>query len=185
MQPIDDNLFRKTLGRFASGVTVVTVKTEAGEPHGMTASAFSSLSLEPPLVLVCVKKENQTWKHLVGAEGFAVNLLSRTMETLSNRFAGGTVSADGQWTPWPEEKSKFTDVSFSLGTQSGAALLEGCLGHLDCSMEQVLDGGDHSIFVGRVHSAAAGGDSNDEPLIYFSGRYRQLESEEGENKSVD
>ena len=169
---MDSKLFRNALGCFASGVTVVTMRKAGEGDHGMTASAFSSLSLDPPLILVCVQNTNQTHGMLEAAGHFAVNVLSREQETLSNRFAGGIVDADGNWTPWPVERDKFEDLSFQRGADcGGAALLEGSLAQLECQLEAVLPGGDHGIFVGRVVTAHVGAG---DPLLYAQGRYRHL-----------
>ena len=97
---MDSEKFKRALGSFASGVTAVTVRTPEGHDHGMTASAFSSLSLDPPLVLVCVKVENSTHQYLEEASGFAINLLGAGQQALSNRFAGGIVDDDGQWSSY-------------------------------------------------------------------------------------
>ena len=173
---MDSDRFKRALGSFASGVTAVTVRTEEGQDHGMTASAFSSLSLDPPLVLVCVKVENSTHEHLEKASGFAINLLGAGQQALSNRFAGGIVDGDGQWSPWPAERDKFEDLHFSRGEASGAALLDGALACLDCSSYEALGGGDHTIFVGRVEGIRFPEDADPEPLVYFQGQYRKLDS---------
>ena len=171
---MDSNAFKKALGRFACGVTVVTMKTQSGANHGMTASAFTSLSLEPPLVLVCVKTDNLTHKHLKVADGFTVNLLTRDQEVLSNRFAGGTVADDGSWIPWPEEKDKFEGLNYTYGTFGDAPILEGTLAALDCIMHQAYEGGDHTVFIGRVEEAHFPDGEVPEPLLYFCGGYRSL-----------
>ena len=155
--------FKAALGRFASGVTVVTVADGDGD-HGMTASAFTSLSLDPPLVLVCVTKGNTTHDKLSAAKGFGVNILGRHQVSVSNRFAG--------W--WKEGVSKWEDLQVARGDASGAALIEGSLACLDCSSWNTADGGDHTIFIGKVEGITLGpGDRGDQdPLLYFSGGYR-------------
>ena len=175
MQSIDPKLFKKALGHFASGVTVMTVSKD-GADWGMTASAFCSLSLDPPLVLVCVKKGNTMWEMLQGSPGYAVSVLTTEQEEWSNRFAGGLVDAEGNWTPWPEERSRFEGIDFVRGEASGAALLPGAIAHLDCIHEGQLDGGDHTIFVGRVVGAVSAERGEGDPLIYQGGRYRSLKS---------
>ena len=171
MPDVDASLFRAALGCLTSGVTVVTVRDAEGGDHGMTASAFTSLSLEPPLVLVCVKAGNSTYGLIESSSSFAVNILARSQEECSNRFAGGIVGADGKWTPWPMDRDRFEDLDFSRGEHSGAALLEGSLAALDCSLEAILPGGDHGIFVGRVQGATLGEGEGLEPLLYSSGGY--------------
>lgn len=162
---VEADLFKAALGRFASGVTAITVHHD-GKDHGMTASAFCSLSLQPPLVLVCVKKGNHTHKLLEEAGAYAINLLDQAQESVSNRFAG--------W--WEEGKSKWADLDVSRGPVSGAALIGGSLASLDCTLHSVLDGGDHSIFVGEVQNAVLNGEDRDalNPLLYFAGSYRTI-----------
>ena len=168
---IDAKNFKRALGKFASGVTVITVRSPDGEDHGMTASAFSSLSLDPPLVLVCIKNENQTYELIEKAGSFAVNILGRHQEAESNRFAGGYIDAEGHWQRWPEGRDKFEDLVTTRGEVSGAALIEGSLARLDCRLEHILAGGDHGIFVGRVEGAQVLDSDDSAPLLYFGGRY--------------
>lgn len=162
---VDAPTFKAALGRFASGVTVVTVADAAG-PVGMTASAFTSLSLDPPLVLVCVQKKARFHARLLAAEGFGVSLLASSQKSASNAFAG-----------WgPDAADPFAVAPARPGAHSGAPLLDAALAVLDCVRVAVHDGGDHSIFVGRVEAATvpdapAGGPA---PLLYFAGKYRHL-----------
>lgn len=179
MEPNSKN-FRAAMGRFASGVTVVTVRAADGRDHGMTASAFSSVSLKPPLILVCIKNENHTLSLVEDTASsyhhkFAVNLLAREQESLSNRFAGGYIDENGSWQRWPEEKDKFEDLNINRGTTSGAVLLDGALASLDCTVEHMYDGGDHKIVVGRIHDIIL---SEDTPkaLLYFSGKYGDFQA---------
>lgn len=157
--PIAPADFKAALGRFPAGVTVITVATPEGD-HGMTASAFCSLSLDPPLVLVCVKKVNTTHGLLEGAAGFGVNLLAQDQMGLSNRFAG--------WGPQPEDR--FEDQGDERGAVSGARFLPGSMASLDCTLYGTRDGGDHTIFIGQVEGAVIRGDDAElAPLIYFKG----------------
>ena len=171
MPEVDAASFKAALGRLASGVTVVTVRSPGGQDHGMTASAFTSLSLDPPLILVCIKADNYTYQLIEEVGSFAVNILARSQEERSNRFAGGIVGADGHWTPWPEERPRFEDVEFSRGAHSGAALLEGSLSSLDCRLESIHPGGDHGIIVGRVCAARVSEAGGLQPLLYHAGSY--------------
>ncbi|MEL6342913.1 MAG: flavin reductase family protein [Myxococcota bacterium] len=160
---VDADTFKGAMSRFASGVTVVTVHTDAGD-YGMTASAFCSLSLEPPLVLVCVKRTAMTHQRLMDADGFAINLLSADQKDVSNRYAG--------WGALPQDD--FSDQGDARGSVSGAPLLDGAMAWIDCRRHAVHDGGDHSIFVGRVEGVSLHGDRDTlEPLLYFAGSYRQ------------
>jgi flavin reductase (DIM6/NTAB) family NADH-FMN oxidoreductase RutF len=155
---LDASTFRAVLGRFASGITVVTVRDAEGKDHGMTVSAFTSVSLEPPLVLVCVDRGATMHDHLYGATSFAINLLSVEQEALSRRFA-------------ESRDDRFDGVGYTRDL-SGAALLEDSLAHLECSTWARYDGGDHTILVGRVDRA----DTRDaRPLLYYRGGYAQIE----------
>lgn len=153
------------MSRFASGVTAVSLVDE-GEDHAMTASAFCSLSADPPLVLVCVGKRAATHDKLLKQRAFAINFLDESQESVSNRFAG--------W--WEEGRSKWADLTIARAPHSGSAWIEGALAQLDCALHAVHDGGDHSIFVGRVEAGRLSEVERDalRPLLYFSGRYRQL-----------
>jgi flavin reductase (DIM6/NTAB) family NADH-FMN oxidoreductase RutF len=162
--PASPEDFKAALGRFCSGVTVITLGGE--EDHGMTASAFCSLSLDPPLVLVCVKKGNHTHQLLQTASGFGVNLLGADQKDLSNRFAG--------W-GFPEDQDKWEDLDITRAEVSGAPLIQGAMGWLDCSVYGTRDGGDHTIFIGQVENAAAFGERESlAPLLYFAGAYRAV-----------
>lgn len=164
-QGVEPTVFKSALARFASGVTVVTVAGPEGD-HGMTASAFTSLSLSPPLVLVCIKRGNVAHGLIEARGAFAINVLAADQVSVSNRFAG--------W--WEAGRSKWDDLSIERGPYSGAALIGGALATLDCALHERLDGGDHSIFVGRVEGAwvSAGEPKALSPLLYFSGGYRSI-----------
>ena len=177
---VDSKLFRAAMGRFASGVTVITVRDPQGNDHGMTASAFCSVSMDPPLMLVCIKKGNRTLEHMTATDSpyqnqFAVSLLARTQEENSNRFAGGYIDESGAWQRWPEDKDKFADLQTSRGEQSQAVFLDGALAHLDCTVHATYDGGDHIIVTGLIHNIKIG-PAEAQPLLYFSGRYGDFSS---------
>ncbi len=171
---LDPATFKRALGRFASGVTVVTVRV-GGADYGMTASAFCSLSIDPPLILVCVNRNNKTHGYLQAERRFGINLLAEHQQALSNRFAGGRVDASGAWQRWPEGQSTFVDLDHVRGEVSGAILLDTALASLDCSLHAEADGGDHTVFVGRVHGARfPSGVQPLRPLLYFAGSYRAM-----------
>ncbi len=175
---LDPGTFKRALGRFGSGVTVLTTRVGDAD-YGMTASAFCSLSIDPPLVLVCVNRNNKTHAYLQGHGAFGVNLLSEHQQALSNRFAGGRVDASGAWQRWPEGQSTFDDLSHGRGEVSGAVLLDTALASLDCSLHAEADGGDHTIFIGRVHGARFPSDAQPlRPLLYFAGSYRAMVRDE-------
>ena len=155
---IDGDLFRSVLGRFASGITVVTTHDNAGRDHGMTASAFSSLSLEPPLILVCIANDATMAPVFAKAETFAVNILSEAQEPLSRRFAG-------------KLDDRFVGVGYARG-QLGDVLLEDVLAWMQCRVVARYPAGDHVILVGQVEFADA---RDARPLLYYRAGYAQLE----------
>jgi len=173
MTPVTVESFKAAMGRFTAGVTVVTTHAD-GIDHGMTASAFCSLSLEPPLVLVCIKAKNQTYDLVKSAGSFIINILSRDHEAISNRFAGGYIDDAGRWQSWPADRDKFADIGTTRSERSGALILDGCLANVDCTLETVHDGGDHGIFVGRIQAIALADGEQMDPLAYFGGRYRSV-----------
>jgi flavin reductase (DIM6/NTAB) family NADH-FMN oxidoreductase RutF len=157
--PIDADLFRGTLANWASGVTVVTAR-RGDEVRAMTASAFCSLSLDPPLVLVCVDKNAIMHGFLEGNDAFAINILARHQEDVSRACASRKV----------EESRRLEGIPYHAEV-TGAPILDEALGYLDCRLEAAYPGGDHTIFVGRVEAAGA---REGEPLLYFRGKYRSL-----------
>ena len=150
--------FRHVLSHFATGVTVVTTWDADGRPTGLTASAFTSVSLEPPLILVCVDHKAQSYPALRASGRFAVNVLAVEHETLSRRFA--TTDAD-----------KFDGLTYRPGAL-GLPLLPEALAHLECRTVHAYPGGDHTIFVGEVEAAQA---REGAPLVYFGGLYTRLD----------
>ena len=150
--------FRSVLGRFPSGVTVVTTKTPDGSDSGMTVSAFCSVSLEPPLVLICIEKTASAYQALTSSTGFVVNILSAGQEQIARRFA--IVDID-----------RFEGVGYSR-SQNGVAVLDDVLGLIECITVAQHDAGDHTVIVGEVEAARAGTGT---PLLYYRGGYAQLE----------
>jgi flavin reductase (DIM6/NTAB) family NADH-FMN oxidoreductase RutF len=153
---IDQAEFRTAMGHFVSGVTVVTTRS-GREPVGLTVSAFCSLSLDPPLVLVCIEKSVRSHDAIREAGVFAVNILSSHQEQLSRRFASST-------------DDKFEGVGLREGFDE-VPLLEGALTIVQCRVRDELEGGDHTIFVGEVTEVEIG---QGEPLLYYRGGYREL-----------
>lgn len=156
--PFDSNAYRRVIGHFATGVTVVTTDVE-GRLHGMTANAVASVSLEPLLLLVCVDKGAVTHDQLSRAGVFAVNILTSDQQELATLFAQRGVPQAGS----------LRGVSFERGPQ-GSPLLPGCLAWLECATERAVDAGDHSIFLGRVLDGDSRADGH--PLVYFRGEFR-------------
>jgi len=154
---IEAQELRRVMGHFATGVTVITTRDEAGTPNGLTANAFMSLSLEPPLVVISVDKKATCYSCFEPNNGFTVNFLSEEQEEISRRFA--TKGAD-----------KFADLNWRVGS-NGAALIEGALASVECKITQCHEGGDHTIVVGEILKVAANGDR---PLLFFKGQYQKL-----------
>lgn len=159
MSPTKDD-FRRAMGRFATGVTVITTQYE-GEMHGMTANAVTSLSLDPMLLLVCVDKKADSHDILSKAGVFAVNILSEGQSDLSNRFA--RKEFDGA--------HNMDDVPHTLAP-SGAPVIEGAIAYVDCKTVMEHHGGDHTIFIGEVLDA--GEMNGDRPLLFYGGKYGRI-----------
>jgi flavin reductase (DIM6/NTAB) family NADH-FMN oxidoreductase RutF len=157
---IDTAAYRRLMGHFATGVAVVTTEVD-GNLHGMTANAVASVSLDPVLLLVCIDKRSQAYRQFVVARRFAVNILSEAQEAVSRLFAERA----------GPEKGRLRGVPFHFGA-AGTPLIEGCLAHLECEVEERLPGGDHDIFIGRVLGGDVAGDGS--PLLYDRGAYRRL-----------
>jgi flavin reductase (DIM6/NTAB) family NADH-FMN oxidoreductase RutF len=160
---LDRALFKQTMSRFASGVTVVTMQVD-GVAHGMTASAFCSLSLEPPLVLVCVGKNQKSHKLLAAARRYVVNILDASQERISTYFAASR----------PGGKDEMASIPTRPGP-AGVPYIEGCLAYVDCRVTSVLPGGDHDIFVGEVERLEID-PAREDPLLYYRGEYGRLRS---------
>lgn len=157
---IEKDLYRRVAGSFASGVTVVSTGT-LGNYHGMTASAFTSLSLNPTLVLVCIDRAATTLPILQRTGSFAVNILAAEQQDLSTAFAThGSPTSNG-----------LHEVDYRIG-ELGVPLLNGALAFLECHLFAEHDGGDHVIVVGEVMQA--GIEEDKQPLLYSRGRYRRL-----------
>nr|WP_198545643.1 MULTISPECIES: flavin reductase family protein [Amycolatopsis] len=153
---------RQVLGQFATGVTVLTAG--GADAHGMTANALSSVSLEPPLLLCCVSRAARMHAAIVGAGSFAVNILAAGQQELSKYFA--------DWRR-PDGMAQFDAVGWTAGDRTGAPLLRDALAWLECELDEVLAGGDHSIFLGRV--VAAGRGAGEHALVFYGGRYHRVD----------
>ena len=157
---MDRDLFRDVLARFASGVVVVTTAGPDGY-HGVTVSSFCSVSLDPPLVLVCIDREIQSHDLVAGAPVWGVNVLARAQSFLAEQFSGRTPLAD----------PNFSRVPHHRGTL-GVPLLGGCVAWIECRRWSSYPGGDHTIFVGQVAAVASG--EADDPLVYFDRGFTEL-----------
>lgn len=154
----DQRTLRDALGSFATGVTVVTCVDDKGQPFGLTVNSFTSVSLDPPLLLVCIAKRARCASALANAPNFAVNVLQTGQQPASIRFS-------------TKDEDRFGSTPWSIG-ETGAPLLMDSLGVFECARHAMHDGGDHHILVGRVVRASF--DANMDPLLYFRGRYRRL-----------
>jgi flavin reductase (DIM6/NTAB) family NADH-FMN oxidoreductase RutF len=154
---IDPKELRRVLGHFATGVTIITTHDGEGRHYGLTANAVCSVSLNPPRLLICVDKKADSHPAFPRGGCFVVNVLAHDQEELSRRFAvsGG---------------DKFTGVNHKPAAV-GAAVLDGCLAHIECRLVETLEGGDHTIFIGEIENAQAGAGR---PLLFFQGRYHRL-----------
>ena len=158
-ETFDGTTFRQVLARFATGVVVVTGSTPEG-PAGLTCQSFSSLSLDPPLVMLSTARTSRTWPRIAATGAFAVNVLAADQADVSTRFAvsGG---------------DKFAGQAWRAGAM-GNPLLDGALAHVECDVEAVHEGGDHEIVVGRVRALEAPGLADSSPLVYYRSAYRSL-----------
>jgi flavin reductase (DIM6/NTAB) family NADH-FMN oxidoreductase RutF len=156
-QPRDSEAFRQACALFATGVAVATVRAQDGTPHGLTVSSFTSVSIEPPLILICIDFGCPFLAHFRLSTHFAVNVLSEAQRELSVTFA-------------QKPEGRFEGVDW-FTHKSGAPLLRGSLAIVECRAASILETGDHAIFVGEVEHAQW---SPGEPLLYFNRDYRSL-----------
>ncbi len=154
---VDTRLFRSVMSRFATGVTIVTT-CKGTERHGITVNAFASVSLDPPLVLICIDRSSYLHDILLESGIFAVNLLAEDQGYLSECFASHS----------EDRYHRFCGATFHTAA-TGAPVLDGTLGYVDCRIVGVYPGGDHSIIVGSVETLGTGTD--DDPLLYYRSRY--------------
>ena len=155
LTPIDGILFRQTMSRYASGVTVVTALDAQGAPWGLTASAISSVSLHPPLVLLCIDKKANTYDVVTSASYFAINVLNRRQDELALLFA--TRGAD-----------KFAGVAYQQGVTGAPLLPDVSIAVIECRMYAQYDGGDHTIVMGEVVAASV---CDGQPLLFYDRKF--------------
>jgi len=154
---IDPKEFRRTAGRFLTGVTIATSRASDGAPHGLTANSFTTVSLTPPLILFCIDNRARLLEHFVDTGYFGINILSEEQQDLSSRFARPNIN-------------RFDGVEWYEG-RTGAPLFDGSLATMECKLVQSVQAGDHLILVGEVvHMGCRDGN----PLAYFGGCYRQV-----------
>lgn len=153
---MDDARFKEAMSRFASGVTVVTTEHD-GTPYGMTVASFASLSLHPPLVLVCIEQSVKTHDAIRGSGRFGVSILGQSQADVSGRFAS-------------KSEDKFAGITTRRG-EHGLPLIDGAICTLECRVQGELPGGDHTIFVGEVLDSET---SDGAPLVYYRSNYREI-----------
>jgi flavin reductase (DIM6/NTAB) family NADH-FMN oxidoreductase RutF len=155
--PIEKNQLRQVMGHFATGVTIITTFNKDGQMHGLTANAFTSVSLEPPLLLISVDKKAESYPAFEESKVFTVNILADEQEALSRKFAvsGG---------------NKFEGVAYRRGA-NGAAILDGTLAHIECTLYASYEGGDHSLYLGEIQEAEV---REGKPLVFYRGGYRAI-----------
>jgi 3-hydroxy-9,10-secoandrosta-1,3,5(10)-triene-9,17-dione monooxygenase reductase component len=149
--------FRDVLGQFASGITVITTMS-GDEPVGMTCQSFSSVSLDPPLVLFVPARSSRAWPMIQRSGRFCVNVLAADQEDVSGRMATRGIE-------------KFEGVSWRPAEHTGSPVIDGALAHLDCTIHAVHEGGDHFVVIGRVHHLESTERADRRPLLYYRGRY--------------
>ncbi|MDE3128355.1 MAG: flavin reductase family protein [Gemmatimonadota bacterium] len=155
---LDPDTFRAVLGRFATGVTILTARDGSARDHGMTVSAFCAVSLDPPLVLACVDHAASMHELLLTVDRVGISILASGQEALSRRFA-------------ELESDRFDGLGYVRG-ESGVVLFDDALAHLECRVRDRYPAGDHTIFVCEVERAVT---RQDRPLLYYRGGYAQLE----------
>ncbi|HEX5451795.1 MAG TPA: flavin reductase family protein, partial [Candidatus Limnocylindrales bacterium] len=164
---VDATTYRDVLGRFVTGVTVVTCLDDAGDryqPWGTTVNAFTSVSLDPPLVLVCIGRERSIHPIVARTGRFVVNILDEDSPDLSDCFSGA---------PSTLPREAFCDAPWRA-SPGGLPVLEAAVAHLECSIERTLDGGDHTIYLARVVGLGLS-EVHPLPLLYYRGRYLRIE----------
>ncbi|HUQ94970.1 MAG TPA: flavin reductase family protein [Bryobacteraceae bacterium] len=149
--------FRRACGQFATGVAIAAVLDEAGNPHGLTINSFTSVSLEPPLVLICIDYRAAILQRFLRASHFGLSILKEDQRETSNRFAGPV-------------DDRFDGVQWHAGP-AGAPLLDGSLTTMECATRQVVDGGDHAIFLAQVMGVDV---SSGAPLLFFESCYQKV-----------
>lgn len=156
--------FRKAMGAFATGVTIITVDLD-GEVHGMTANAFASVSLDPMLVLVCVDHSTRTHAHLHAKKRFGINVLGENQRAISDYYARPERTHENAES---EAGARFDR------TRHGTPMLHGSLAYLECKLHSAQEAGDHTIFIAQVEDVVV---QEGQPLLFFKGKYRELGDE--------
>jgi flavin reductase (DIM6/NTAB) family NADH-FMN oxidoreductase RutF len=155
--PVTSEEFRRACGRFATGVTIASVRDGKGAPHGLTVNSFTSVSLEPPLILINLGHQVSAIRHFKTAKYFGINILAADQRSLSDRFAR-------------KGEDRFDGLEWHPGI-TGVPLLPGTLAVIECEVYRIVPIGDHDLFIGKVVSAEVW---DGKPLLYFASNYRHL-----------
>ncbi|MFC4377080.1 3-hydroxy-9,10-secoandrosta-1,3,5(10)-triene-9,17-dione monooxygenase reductase subunit [Nocardia halotolerans] len=158
---IDGRQFRNVLGQFCTGITVITALDPDGKPIGFACQSFAALSLDPPLVLFCPTKGSRSWAAIEVAGKFCVNVLAEEQQPTCARFGS-------------REPDKFAGVPWHT-TDLGVPVLDESLATIECTVDSVVDGGDHYIVIGRVRALAESTGTNGRPLLFYRGQYTGIE----------
>lgn len=156
--PVSRQSFRQACSRFATGVAVATLLDSSGQPHGLTVNSFTSVSADPPLVLICIDQHSSLLPHFRTVAHYGLSFLSDSQQDLSNRFA---ILPEG----------RFQGVDWRRGDSTGVPVLAGVVGWMECSIRQSIEAGDHIIFLAEVVACEA---SDGDPLLYFASAYKRL-----------
>ena len=159
---VSEEKFKSALSRFASGITIITTADNSGTPVGLTVTAFSSLSLHPPMVLVCIDKNANSYPSMTLKSHFVVNILAEDQEQLSLVFASRSL------------QDRFSNIRYRRNAHN-VPVLDGCLAYLECQVENSYEGGDHTIFVASVVDAST---QEGNPLLYYASRYSHIKKRE-------
>jgi flavin reductase (DIM6/NTAB) family NADH-FMN oxidoreductase RutF len=157
MAPVTSEDFRRACGRFATGVTIASVLDASGAPHGLTVNSFTAVSLEPPLVMICLGHAVSAIEHFRAAKHFGINVLAEGQRDLSDRFAR-------------KGEDRFDGLEWQPGV-TGVPLLPGVVAAIECAVHRRFTAGDHDVFVGEMLKGRV---TKGDPLIYFGSRYREL-----------
>jgi len=157
--PVNDQEFKNALKLWASGVTVVTAQTESLGLKGMTATSFSSVSMDPPQILVCINKTADTGDAVLEGKSFAVNILKAEQQEISNQFAGGA-----------SQEERFANVKWHKG-EAGSPVIDDALASIECTVVDQVLAGTHWVVIGEVQNVEC---RSGEPLMYYNSAYREL-----------
>ncbi|MDW3207497.1 MAG: flavin reductase family protein [Alphaproteobacteria bacterium] len=156
---VTSTVFRTVCGRFATGVAVATTRDGKGARWGLTVNSFSSVSLDPPLVLFSIDRSASSHDIFLGSPRFGINILSDRQKALSDRFS------------FLKDEDRFDGIDLVSGREADPPLIDGAIAHIVCDLANTFPGGDHTILLGRVRHTAVSKDTTARPLLYYAGGY--------------